>query len=166
MESSQKPQCKVSPVFIAVPLLHSGLLIWKARISFIFSLPLAIGVECQSPIFFPHPPTMLDMTDSLLGLPNSQIQHTPPCNREKYSLPFNGTVTRTALSTASKPRLYSFSFAIGFQLNRIKGTCLKSYSIFFNLFQLLSYLNFSFHQWEKLPVLNKTLRAPGKIGIR
>lgn len=73
------------------------------------SLPLATGVGCQSPIFSPHPPITLDMTDSQLGLPNSQTQHTLPCNREKYSLPFSGTVTHTALSTASELRLFLFS---------------------------------------------------------
>lgn len=77
------------------------------------SLPPATRVGCQSPIFFPHPPIMPDMTDSQLGLPNSQIQHTLPCNCEKYSLPFIGTVTCTALSIASKPRLYSFSLGTG-----------------------------------------------------
>lgn len=77
------------------------------------SLPLATGGGCQSLI--PH---HVDMTDSLLGLPNSQLQHTLPCNHEKYSLPLNRTVTRTALSTASKPRLYSFSLATGFKLNK------------------------------------------------
>ena len=69
------------------------------------------------PHFLPSSPIMPDMTDSWLGLPNSQILHAPLCNHEKYSLPLIGTATRTALSTASKARLDSFPFATGFKLN-------------------------------------------------
>lgn len=67
-ESSQKLRWKAPPIFITVPLPHSGRLIWRAFISFISSLPSATGVGCQSRIFFPRPPILLDMTDSLLGL--------------------------------------------------------------------------------------------------
>lgn len=132
-ESSQKLRWQVPPILITVPLPHSGCPIWRALISFTFSLPSATGVGCQSPIFFPHPPILLDMTDHCRP-PNNQTQHIPPGNHEKYSLPRNGTVTRTALSTASKPRLYSCSFATGFQLNRREGTFLKKCSIFFDFF--------------------------------
>lgn len=133
------------------------------------SLPPATRVGCQSPVFLPHPPIMPDMTDSQLGLPKNQIQHTPPCNCEKSSLLFTGTVTHTALSTASKPRLYSFSLATGFKLNRSKGTFLKKSFIFFNLFKSLDYSNFLFtsgkrHQCGKPPTLNKTFRPLAETG--
>lgn len=153
MESSQKLWQEVPPVFIIVPLLHLGRLIWRALISFI----LHCHFLCSFPI-------MLDTTDSLLGLPNSHIQHTSSCNREQSSLAFNGTVTRTVLFTTSTPRLYSFSIATGFKLNRSNSTSLKKCSIFFNLFKLLGYSNFFFHQWERPPVLNKTFRPLAKSG--
>lgn len=48
---------------ITVPLPHLGI-----HFLHFFTAITATKVGCQSPIFFPHPPTLLDMTNSLLGL--------------------------------------------------------------------------------------------------
>ena len=164
MESSQKLQWKASPSSI-MRLLHLGCLIWRMLISCIYHCHPWQKLDIKAPFSSSSPtPIMWDMKDSQLGLPNSQIQHTLPCNCEKYSLPFIGTVTRTALSTASKPRLYSFSLATGFKLNRSKGTFLKKCSIFFNLFKLLDYSNFLSTSGKSHQHWIKTFRPPAKSG--
>ena len=83
-------QRKVSPIFITLPLLHTGCLPWKVLSSFIYHCSWQPELDDKAPFSSLIPPIMPDMTDSWLGLPNSQILHAPPCNHEKYSLPSSG----------------------------------------------------------------------------
>lgn len=133
---------------------HTGRLIWKALSSFPFSLPSARGVGCQSSIFFPHPRILLDMTDSLQGL----LTTRPSTSHLVIMKNTLSLVTRTALSTASKPRLYSCSFASGFKQNRRACTFLKKCSIFFAFFKLLATGTF-------LSPMGKATRAEENIQI-
>lgn len=63
---------KRPPIFITEPLL-TQVPDLEGAYFFHLSLLTAIRVGCQSPIFSPCPRVMPDMTDSLLGLPDSQI---------------------------------------------------------------------------------------------
>lgn len=156
-ENSQTLWREISPIFITMPLRSTWAPDSEGAYLLHLSLLSATRAWCQSFIFFPHPPIMPDMTDSLLGLPNSQMHTLYLVIVKNTLLTSKRAVACSALSTASKPRFYSFSFATGFKQSKKQGTFLKKCSIFFNLLKLLSYSNFLFTSGKKSPVLNKIL---------
>lgn len=134
-------------------LLHSGCLIWRVLISFIYHHCRQHELDVKAPYSF----LLLPSSETWLihCWPGSQADpRTPPCNPEQRSCPFKGAVTRLHYQQPQTKSLFVFS-ATGFKLRRSKGTFLKKCSIFFNLFKLLTYSNLLFtnrksHQhWTK-----------------